>query len=263
MDVITINPTGLVLGFSLLIIPLTIDRWLKLGLVKTTLWAVTRMSLQLFAVGLILKYLFQINNAWINLAWLVLMIVTAVFSTAGKLKLKLQVIFWPIMASFLLTTLPILLYFQKLILKLENPFDARYLIALGGMILGTVLTTNIVALNSFYQKLLTRQKNYLYRLTLSADQKEALGPFLREGLKLALLPTLAKTATMGIVSIPGMMTGQILAGASPLTAISYQIMIMVAIYTSDVISILLTVIFSTKSCFDDYGILKQSILKKR
>ena len=262
MGVVEIKLVGLFLAFLLLIIPLSISYWFKLGMVKTTIWSIGRMSIQLALVGIFLEYIFNLNNMWLNLLWLILMIITAIFSATSRSKLKLKVIFWPIAIAFTFSTLLILFYFNAFVIQLNYLFEARYLIALGGMLLGNVLGVNITAINSFYQNIRSQNKFFLYRLAMGANQQEALEPFLRQSFQLALLPALAKTATMGVVSLPGMMTGQIWGGSPPATAINYQIAIMIAIYTCGALSVLLTLLLSTKKCFNKYGILKENIFKK-
>lgn len=262
MGAVEISITGLILAFLLLVIPLVISYRFKLGMVKTTLLAIGRMSIQLVLVGFFLEYIFSLNNAWLNLTWLLIMIMTAIFSAISRAKLKPSVIFWPVLAAFTSSTLLVLFYFNSMVIKLDYLFEARYLIALGGMLLGNVLSVNIVAVNSFYQEIRSQNKFFLYRLAMGASQPEALAPFFKRSFQLALLPALAKTATIGIVSLPGMMTGQILGGSSPATAIRYQIAIMIAIYTCGTLSVLLTLLLSTKKSFNNYGILKENIFAK-
>ncbi len=261
MAALDINPSGMIFAFSLLLIPLFISYHYHLKLIKNTLVSVFRMSLQLFLVGFFLEYIFKLNNSLLNLSWLLLMIFTAIVSATTKLKLKTSIIIPPITAAFTFSTLTTLLYFNHFIIHLDQLFSARYLIGLGGMMLGNVLSMNIIALNSFYQNIKTNSKLFLYRLALGATQEEALLPFLRHSFKMSLLPILAKTATTGIVSLPGMMTGQIISGASPNTAIKYQIAIMIAIFVSGALSVLLTLIFSIRQCFNSYGTLKTNIFK--
>ena len=82
---------------------------------------------------------------------------------------------------------------------------------------------------------------------------------MRESIQLALKPTIAAMATMGIVALPGMMTGVILGGTSPDVAIKYQIMIMIAIVVSTISSVFLTIVMTLRSCFTASGILKTDI----
>ncbi len=258
---IDISSWRLTLAFVLLLIPLVISFRFRLKLIKTTLISVLRMSLQLFLVAIFLKYIFYLNNPLLNFAWLLLMIFTAVISATGKLNLKPKIILLPITTAFTFSTVSILLYFNYFIIHLDQLFSARYLIGLGGMMLGNVLSMNIIALNTFYQSIRTDYRLFLFRLSLGATKEEALLPFLRHSFKMALLPILAKTATTGIVSLPGMMTGQIIAGSSPTTAIKYQIAIMIAIFVAGTLSVLLTLIFSLNKCFTPYHTLKPNLFK--
>jgi len=263
MGAVRITIFGLLASFLLLLIPLVVSYFFKLKMAKTTLVAVGRMTVQLLLVGVFLEYIFKLNNLWLNLFWLVFMIFTAIFSAVSRVQLKMKEVFSPLVFAFIVSTFLILFYFNAFIIGLDYLFDARYLIALGGMLLGNVLGVNITAINSFFQELRQQNKLYLYRLSLGATKKEALDPFTKHSFRLSLLPMLAKTATMGIVSLPGMMTGQILGGSAPSTAIFYQIAIMVAIYSCGVLSILLTLFFLTRKSFNSYGVLRQNIFKKK
>lgn len=263
METIDISLTGLSFAFILLIIPLLINHYFKLEIARQTLWSVGRMSIQLFLVGFFLEYIFEQNQLFLNLLWLVLMILTAVASALNKVKIKFSLAFKPIFLAFTLSTLSILIYFNALVVRLDFLFEARYLIALGGMLLGNILSLNIVALNSFYRELKLQKKFFFYRLAMGATSQEALAPFIRHSFQLTLLPILAKTATMGIVTLPGMMSGQIIGGSSPAVAIRYQIAIMIAIYVSGALSTLLTILLSIRKSFTPYGVLKKNIFKTR
>ena len=96
-------------------------------------------------------------------------------------------------------------------------------------------------------------------LSLGASHHEAFLPYLRDSLQIALRPTLAAMATMGIVALPGMMTGVILGGASPEVAIKYQIMIMIAIVVSTMASVVLTILLTRRICFTRYGTLREEV----
>ena len=84
MGAVEISIIGLLFGFLLLAIPLIISNWFKLGMGKTTLWSIGRMSVQLMLVGFFLEYIFALNNPWLNFAWLILMIITAIFSAISR-----------------------------------------------------------------------------------------------------------------------------------------------------------------------------------
>lgn len=257
MDTVDISLLGLLAAFALIAPPLVLDRYYGLGLKQDTIVSIGKMSLQLLAVGFFLEYIFQQNLWWLNLLWFTLMVGTAVVSTISRVKIQLKSLLSELVLAFALPTLAVLLYFNAVIIRLDYLLEARYLIALGGMLLGNVLSTNIVALNAFFQNLQSQEKFYLYRLAMGATRKEALAPFFRRSIQLAISPSLAKTATIGIVALPGMMSGQIIAGASPATAIKYQIAIMIAIYAVSVLSGVLTVLLASRNKIDRFGMLKK------
>lgn len=145
------------------------------------------------------------------------------------------------------------------VIRLDHVFDARYLIVLGGMLLGNSLRGNIVGIDTFYKNIRKDAKKYLYVLSLGATHHEAVRPYMKESIRLALKPTIASMATIGIVALPGMMTGVILGGASPDVAIKYQIVIMIGIVVSTMISVLLTILLTSQVCFTEYGTLRRDI----
>lgn len=259
METVDLSVVSLILTFLLLALPVILSLIYGLTLIKPLFYSVARMTIQLILIGLFLKYLFSWNNTFINLLWLIIMIIIAVFSAVRGSSIKITKIAIPSFFSFSIATFIVIFYLNIFVIPLDNIFDARYLIILGGMLLGNSLRGNIVGISSFYRNIRNDSKKYLYVLSLGSSQYEALLPYLRESVQLALKPTLASMATMGIVALPGMMTGVILGGASPEVAIKYQIMIMIAIVVSTIISVVLTILLTLRVCFNRYGVLRQSV----
>jgi putative ABC transport system permease protein len=137
------------------------------------------------------------------------------------------------------------------------------MIAIGGMLLGNSLRSNVVGLGDFYKSLQRDEQQYFYRLSLGATKFEALLPFAKQSFLAALNPTIATMATMGIVSLPGMMTGQILGGSVPLVAIKYQIAIMIAVLATSVLSIALSILTTARYSFQKNGMMKKGILQNK
>ncbi len=257
-----ISNFSLFLCSLLLIIPFVISVVFKLAIIKTTLTSVLRMAVQLLFIGIFLKYLFQFNNPIVNVFWLVIMVVVATFNVNRKINLRLKTFLLPIFISFIIATFFVILYLNQFVINLENIVDARFLIVIGGMLLGNSLRGNIIGIGNFYKMIKRDEERYLYNLSLGATVMEALAPYFKDSLISALQPTIATMATMGIVFLPGMMTGQILGGVSPLLAIKYQIAIMIAIFVSTTIAINLTILFTIKTCFNPYGLLKKEIFQQ-
>jgi len=259
METVDLSILSLVIAFALFVVPVGISLFYRIGLTKSLLYATTRMSVQLILIGIFLKYLFVWDNTLLNILWLAVMVVVAVVSAVRQSSMKLKKLLLPTFISFSLATFSIILFFNIFVIRLDNIFNARYLIVLGGMLLGNSLRGNIIGISSFYRNIKKDSKNYMYRLSLGATFREAVRPYLRESVQLALKPTIAAMATMGIVALPGMMTGVILGGASPEVAIKYQIMIMIAIVVSTILSVVLTILMTLRSCFDSYGMLEEDI----
>jgi putative ABC transport system permease protein len=245
----------------LLLIPVLLVHYLKLGINRNLLISTVRMVLQLVLIGFFLEYLFKLNNGFINFGWFLVMIFVAVYSVINNSGLKYQHFILPVFLSLFIANLFVVIFFNTFIARLNFIFDARYMIAIGGMVLGNSLRSNVIGLGDFYKALNKEEQLYLYKLSLGASQFEAMLPFAKKSFTSALNPTIATMATMGIVSLPGMMTGQILGGSVPLVAIKYQIAIMVAILASTVLSIAMSILFTIRYSFKKSGVLRKSIFK--
>lgn len=261
MKTVDISIGSMLLSYLLLLAPIGFFLTLRIKLIKETLLSVFRMTIQLLLVGFYLQFVFQLNAWWLNLLWVIIMITVANFTVVRRANLKQRIFFFPIYPAIFLGSLAIILYFMILVIKPAPIFDARYLIPLSGMILGNCLRSNVIALERFYASLKRNRMEYFTYLTLGASKKEAILPYLKEACAAALAPTIATIATIGLVALPGMMTGVILGGASPMIAIKYQIAIMIAIFSSTAISAILAIFFSLGISFDEYGILKAIIFK--
>lgn len=256
-----IRTTGLILGYLLLLIPIFILLIFRIKLMKDLTISLLRLTFQLLLVGLYLQFLFELNARWLNVLWLVIMIFAADISLLAASKLSLRRFIFPIFFSLLIGTLVPLVYMLGVIIKLPNLLEAQYFIPIAGMIMGNSLRADIVGLSRFYNSLQADEKRYLLSLSQGASQSESVRPYLQKAYSASLAPTLATMATIGIVSLPGMMTGIILGGTDPAVAIKYQIAIMVAIFTGTAITVILGILLTVKMSFSKYGILDPSIFK--
>ena len=241
--------------YTLLIIPFSMMLWLRIPIIGKTLLALARMTLQLLFVGFYLQIVFKLNSAWINSLWLVVMVVVADLSIIRGCGLKLRRFVFPLFIALVGGTAVPLLAFVGPLLNRPTLMDAQYVIPIGGMILGNCLRADIVGIRNFYDVMKQREKAFLHALSQGARLHEAIRPYLRQACQAALLPTVATMATIGLVALPGMMTGVILGGADPMTAIKYQIAIMIAIFTGTAITVILAIMMSVKGSFTPYGIL--------
>jgi putative ABC transport system permease protein len=253
---------AMVFAMLLVVPPLFIARWLKLRKTKQILISTARMGVQLAFVGVYLHYIFDLNNVWINIAYLLLMSVVASFSAMKSCELRWRIFFNRFFAASVMPMLVLVLYFDWLIIDLQDLFDARYLIPIGGMLLGNTLKANVIGADRFFSSLKSDRETYESMISFGASKNQALRPFYRESVKAAINPILATMATVGLVSLPGRMTGQIRGGSLPVTAIKYQIAIMTAIFCNNFLTVLLALRFTAPVAFDGFGNLRKDIFTR-
>ncbi|MBU4440699.1 MAG: ABC transporter permease [Acetobacterium sp.] len=235
------------------VLPMVIINYkLGIGLNKRIIYALFRMTIQLVLVGFFLQYIFLFNNLWVNSAYVFFMIGAAGLSTVKTCGLTMKNQFLPIVIGFGVPNLIMILFINQFVIGLANIFDAQYYIPLMGMLLGNSLSGNIIGINTFYTGLRQNERQYQYRLVLSANQWESTLPWYKEAIIACMNPIIASTETIGLVSLPGMMTGQILGGSMPMTAIVYQIVIMGAILISRYFGIHCSILLTRKKAFDPY-----------
>ena len=152
-------------------------------------------------------------------------------------------------------------YLVVLVIQPAHYYDARYIVPLAGMILGNCLQGNVIALERFYSSLRKNENEYMTFLMLGATRWEAVRPYFRDAVKAAINPTIASMATMGVVSLPGMMTGQILGGSEPWLAVKYQIAIMICIFTSTTIASIINLKLSLNIAFNAFDVLKNEVIE--
>ena len=256
--------SDLFLFAGLLLFPaLLLHRWKLLSLNRALLISVVRMVVQLMLVGLYLKYLFELNHAGINMLWLLVMVTVANISVLKGAGLSVSRMFWVTQFSLTLAIALVAGLFLWVLVKPQPFMDAQYLIPVAGMLLGNCLQGNIRALETFYEGIRTSESTFLSNLLLGATLVEATEPFLKKAMRSSLTPMLESMATLGIVSLPGMMTGQILGGASPLIAAKYQIAIMIGIFLAMTCAIAMNLRLSLRVAFDESGLLRQEVFTAR
>jgi putative ABC transport system permease protein len=258
-EVTDINIWDLVLALTTLTIPMLIFLYYRIKLVRDLFVSMIRMILQLMLVAVYLEWIFNRNNAWINSLWVLVMVLVSAGTIVYRVKLSWKMFLVPFMLAGVLTMVFIDAFFIGFVVRPEYFFDARYLVPISGMVLGNSLNHNVVGLSTFFDGLSEKRELYYFLLTNSGSRKNALRPFIREAIVKSLNPLLATMSVIGLISLPGMMTGQILGGSSPAIAIKYQLMIMIAILVGATSGLTLSIWFSVKIILDDYG----NIRKKR
>lgn len=252
-DIIEIGWGQLALFSLILLIPVGIDRAFKLGLLAESAVSIARMTVQLALVGLYLEFLFELNSVWVNLAWLAVMLVVGSRAISRKAKLRSWRVSVPVFCGLSLGVLPLVGLMLFGLLQPAPWHHAQYLIPLAGMLLGNSLSANIVALQHLFGAFEQRELEYHGALSLGAAPGYACFPFVQAAMRQSFAPILASMSATGLVTLPGMMTGQILGGTSPLLAIKYQLVIMLAIFVMLFVSVAVCLSLSVRSLLNDSG----------
>lgn len=254
MDTISITAWDLAIAATLVLILAAFTKTaVGVGLSKALLVAAVRTTVQLLLVGLVLKLVFDnVHIGWtVAIACLMLLI-------AGREVMARQghrfVGWWGyglgtvsmFLSSFLVTLLAL-----GVIIGPQPWYEPRYAIPLLGMILGNTMTGVALAVDNL-TRLATQQRNQIEaRLLLGHSSQQAVSHIRRQSTHSGLIPVINAMAAAGIVSLPGMMTGQILAGNPPMEAVKYQILIMFLIAAGTGFGILAAVWLGSHRLFDD------------
>ncbi len=215
------------LAALLIIVNGAISIILRLGMERTLLLASIRTVLQLLLIGLVLEWVFRIQSWYIVVAILAIMTLIAGVTAAQRNRRRFPGIWFNTIvsvwaASWLVTAYGLLVVIQNT----TAWYAPQYAIPLLGMILGNALNGTSIGLNTFTETLVAQREQVESALTLGATRWEAARLPLQQAVRTGMIPIINAMMVVGIVSLPGMMTGQLLSGTSPLEAVKYQIVIM-------------------------------------
>lgn len=236
--------------YILLIIVLIIMKKSNVNKTKLLLVASLRMTVQLVLVGFILQYIFSNPKPIFTIIFLLLMIIFSINRVVNSRK-DLNTNFKIAIGSSLALSGLFVLFFFVVIVVNKSIFNPQYTIPLAGMIIGNAMTGVNIGLKTFIDSVNTEKNKINTLLNLGVDPKDILLPIANNSLETALIPTLNSMLGMGIIFLPGMMTGQILSGTLPTTAIMYQIAIMIAICTSVCLTVFLSLNLGYKSLYNN------------
>lgn len=227
---------------------------LSLGITRDLAIATVRTYVQLFALGFVLRWVFGIDSPWLVIGLLVVMVLVASRIVVKRSPDAPGGIFVSSAFSMGLTGFIVTFAVTGLIVQVEPWYEPRYVIPIAGMVLGNSMTGIALALERVFADLDARSGEVLALTALGASPWEAAHSSVRDALRAGLIPTINSMAAAGIVFIPGMMTGQILAGADPVTATGYQIVVMLMVAAATALGSVLAVLFAYRRRFTHHGV---------
>jgi putative ABC transport system permease protein len=238
---------SLAITLIFVIIPLVLSKTLKLGLEKDTLIATVRSIIQLLAVGYVLQFVFESEHL-IYIFLMIILMIAAATQNARKKGVQIKGITWKLVLTFI--TVEILT--QGILLGLSiTPATAQYIIPISGMVIGNSMVLSILFLNRFISEVESKSKDTELILSLGGTPKQAVHKQLITSIQASTIPTIESQKTIGLVQLPGMMSGQIIAGADPLQAVLFQLLILFLLLTTAVVTSIMLGYLSYPTLFNE------------
>jgi len=253
MNVISLSAFDLSIASLLILLLAFLSLVLKLDLAGQIIIAAIRTVVQLLLIGLLLKLLFtQVDLLFISILSIVMLLI------AGREVMARQERrfggWWGYglgTMSMFISSFALTIYALVIVIGTEPWYTPQYAIPLLGMMLGNTMTGVALALDRLTSSAWQQRQVIEARLILGQDWRTAIGGITRESVRIGMMPMINAMAAAGIVSLPGMMTGQILAGTDPLEAVKYQILIMFLITAGTGFATMLATWVGAKHLFDD------------
>jgi putative ABC transport system permease protein len=261
--VISLSPSDLLIASSLVALDAGVSVALRLQLHRQLLWAAARMVVQLVAVGFILRFIFALNNPLATLAVTLVMGAIAAREIAARPVRKFRGFAGLAIsgATVGLATLTTAILALTTAIRPHPWYDPRYAVSLVGIILGSVLNSGSLALDGIAGGVWRERSAIEAQLSLGVDYRTATLPLLREAVRRGLLPVVNQMSAAGLITLPGIMTGQIIAGMDPLEAVKYQILLMFLLAGASGLAVLIAAELALRRLSDSRQRLRVDRLK--
>ena len=255
MSVIELSNLDLALGAVLLVLNAALSLAMQLGLARQLAVSAVRMIVQLLLVGMVLEAVFELGSPWVTAGLALIMGCFAGYEVRARQERGA----WGYglgAGSVMLAAGMVTLFALTVQIRPDPWYLPRYAIPLLGMVLGNVMTGVSLALNDVSLSLSRERPAVEAQLALGASRWTALRPVTRRALRSGLIPIINAMAATGVVALPGMMTGQILAGVDPGQAVRYQLLIMFLIAGATASGVYLAVFASLARLTDERARLR-------
>ena len=259
-SVIEISNLQLAVGLVFIVLAGALSLVHSLKLERDLLIGTLRTFVQLFLLGFALKFIFNIDRMWLVVMVFVVMILFAAWTIRGRVQERQVSFFWPVFLSMTAGYLLISFIVTGVIVDVDPWWRPQYFIPLSGMVIGNSMNAVAISLERMLGDLRGKQREVEMMLCLGADYKEASQAIFRNAMRAGMIPSINAMMAVGVVFIPGMMTGQILAGSDPTTAIRYQIVVMVMLVGSTALGSFLVLNLVRRRCF---GPAQQLLLRQK
>lgn len=265
MTPILMTPSDMLLAGGMIFGSIILSLMLSLGIQKTLFIAASRMVVQLVLASSVLLLIFGRSSVWLTIALLVFMFAAASYEVGTRQLVRLTP-GWHFGiggGSTIIGTVIVVLLGLLTALQPHPWYQARTAIPMTGLLLGNVMNAVSLTMNTLLSTISRERSAIEARLTLGATRAEAMNVSIRQAIRAALIPTLNQMAAAGIITLPGIMTGQILAGMNPMEASKYQIVLMSLIVSGNIIGATLAAVLTAVRLSDNRGRLRLDRLFRR
>jgi putative ABC transport system permease protein len=240
-SLIELNLLQLLLALGLSAVAIGLSAWQRLGLEWDLAIATGRTVVQLLVVGYVLAIVFSLRNPWIVLAVIVVMLTIATIVARNRISTKVPSLIPIVGGSIFISTAMTLTYVNFVVIRPDTWYEPQYVIPLAGILLGNAMNGAAIAGERLVKTLNASQLEIETHLCLGATSWQAIAQYRKDAIKAGLIPTLNAMMVVGVVTLPGIITGQLLSGVSPINAAGYQMLIMFMLaFTNLVVTILVT-----------------------
>ncbi len=260
---ILLSSWDLALAAILVLVAASLTYWMRIGETASLLIAAVRTVVQLLLIGFVLKAVF--GNAhwlWVSLLGLFMLIVAGRESTVrqsrrftGAWSLTLGSL------SMFISAFSVTILALTIVIGASPWYTPQYAIPLLGMVLGNTMNGVALGLDRLTQSAADKRENIEARLVLGHRAVEAIANIRNDSIRVGMIPIINAMAAAGLVSLPGMMTGQILAGSDPVEAVKYQILVMFLIAAGTIFGTIGAVWLGSRRLFDKRERLRLDRLK--
>ena len=264
MNIISLSIFDLSIAALLVLMLAVLSMVLKTGLGNKIIIAAIRTTLQLSLIGIVLKTLFENSQlSWVLLL-AVIMLAIAGYEVMARQTYRFKGLWAYAIGSFsmFISSFTIALFALIIVVQPEPWYTPQYAIPLLGMLLGNTMTGIALGINHLTQTTASQRNIIEARLLTGQTWQQAIADIRRNSIKVGLIPMINAMSAAGIVSLPGMMTGQILAGTAPMEAVKYQILIMFLISAGIGLGTICACYLSAKHLFDQRHRLRTDRLYK-
>lgn len=255
-SLIELDLTDLVWGLGLMALAIALSSWQRLGLEFSLAIATGRTVLQLLVVGYVLAFVFALNNPFAVVGIILIMLSIATITARNRIGKKIPRLLPVILGSIFFSTALVLSYTNLLILQPETWYEPQYLIPLAGIVLGSAMNGAAIAGERLVSTMTSSRLEIETHLSLGATPQQAVSTYRKDAIRAGLIPILNQMMVVGVVTLPGIITGQLLSGVDPLNAAPYQILIMFLLAFANLVTAMLVTQGLTRQFFNTHAQLR-------